>query len=117
MTEKSRPYHRLPHYLNDAPPSRSIHPQRRAEIEAAHVTNSISDREQSDREVRADALDSAVKVLASLPENLRVIMTERDVLLLADTFAHYIASGIPGPARVLPPNTLPPPGLTPKDAA
>lgn len=100
----SRPYHRLPHYLNDAPPSGSIDPRLRAAHAAADVTNTITDREQSDRDVRTDALDSACRLFAealepgSYHEGADSRAIARDVVLVADVFAHYIASGVVPPA-------------------
>lgn len=92
------PYHRLPHYLNDAPPSRALDPHRRRMDEANDVANVITDREQSDRDVRTDALDSACRLFAETFEpdaDNRPAL--REVVLAADVFAHYIASGVVPP--------------------
>lgn len=103
-------YHRLPHYLNDAPePTLNQRASGTAHFAAAaHVTNAISDREESDRVTRSDALDSAVRIVTEVPgltDGLDLPEIEHFVMTVADHFAHYIASG------VVPPRPYPAPGL------
>lgn len=109
-------YHRLPWYLNDAPDmpqSRLMGGPAARELEAAksaaHVTNSINRREDSDRETRSHAVAAAIELLALMPYqplDKNLVEFQREVLLVADVLAHYVASGIVPP--------MPPPaGATP----
>jgi hypothetical protein len=94
-------HHALPGYPAGGTPEQQ---KRYGFNPAAADPNYISDREHSDREVRTDALDSAIQLLKAVGDTAVSGITERDVLLVADTFAHYIASG------VVPPSPRPIPG-------